>query len=115
MKEMWYGFDKKGLVIDNFFGTYGDAVDYFNSDKCSPLVERFDRKNSVDNTEDFHVSLDARICGIVFEHGDNDFGFWEGFNLSEEDENAIYSILIKYDTQGCSVRGTRKQIIEEME
>ena len=49
MKEMWYGFDKNGRVIETFFGTYGDAVDYFNSDKCSPRVENFDRKNDVDN------------------------------------------------------------------
>lgn len=48
MKEMWYGFDKKGLVIDNFFGTYGDAVDYFNSDNCSPRVESFDRISDVE-------------------------------------------------------------------
>lgn len=47
-KEMWYGFDKNGRVIETFYGSYGDAVDYFNSEKSSPRVERFDRKNEVD-------------------------------------------------------------------
>lgn len=55
----------------------------------------------------------TRIYAIIFEHGENDYGIWEGFSLSEEDENIIYSILSKYDTQGCSLRGTRKEIAKE--
>ena len=48
MKEMWYGFDKNECVIETFFGTYGEAVDYFNSKESSPRVEHFDRKNDID-------------------------------------------------------------------
>ena len=55
------------------------------------------------------------IIGIIFEHGKDDYGLWEGFVLSEEDENAIWQILQKYDTEGCSLRGTRKEIAKEME
>ena len=54
-----------------------------------------------------------RIAGIVIEHGDNDFGYWEGFYLTEEEGNAIWNILNKHDTEGCSIRGTRKEIAEE--
>lgn len=57
---------------------------------------------------------DVEICGIIFRHGEDDYGLWEGFHLAQEDENAIQTILAKYDTEGCSVRGTRKEIIEEM-
>ena len=56
----------------------------------------------------------VKIEGILFVHGEDDFGLCEGFCLSEEDENAIQQILSKYDTEGWSVRGTRKQIAEEM-
>ena len=55
-----------------------------------------------------------RISSIIFEHGKDDYGLWQGFVLSEEDEDAIYKILQKYETQGCSVRGTRKEIAEEI-
>ena len=55
-----------------------------------------------------------RISGIIFEHGKDDYVLWEGFNLSEEDETAIWQILQKYDTEGCSVRGTRKEIAVEI-
>lgn len=55
-----------------------------------------------------------RIAGIVIEHGDNDFGYWEGFYLTEEEENAIWDILRKHDTEGCSIRGARKEIAEEI-
>ena len=60
---------------------------------------------------------ETTIIGILMMHKDGesiDFGLWEGFSLSEDDENAIWGILSKYDTQGCSVRGTRKEIAEEM-
>ena len=54
------------------------------------------------------------ISGIIFQHGNDDYGLWEGFHLSKEDEDAIQKILMKYDTEGYSVRGTRKQIEKEM-
>lgn len=56
----------------------------------------------------------SRISGIVIEHGNNDFGYWEGFYLTEGEENAIWNILDKHDTEGCSIRGTRKEIAEEI-
>lgn len=56
----------------------------------------------------------CRIAGIVIEHGKDDFGYWEGFNLTEAEENAIWNILNKHDTEGCSIRGTRKEITEEI-
>lgn len=55
----------------------------------------------------------CRIVGIVIEHGKDDFGYWEGFSLTEAEENTIWNILSKHDTEGCSIRGTRKEIIEE--
>lgn len=55
----------------------------------------------------------CRIVGIVIEHGKDDFGYWEGFSLTEAEENAIWNILSKHDIEGCSIRGTRKEIIEE--
>lgn len=60
-------------------------------------------------------NTDVEISGIIFRHGEDDYGLWEGFHLSQEDENAIQTILAKYDTDGCSVRGTRKEIAREME
>ena len=56
----------------------------------------------------------VRISGIIFEHGTNDYGFWEGFSLTEEEENQIMEILMRHDTEGCSIRGTRKEISEDI-
>lgn len=56
----------------------------------------------------------VRISGIIFEHGNDDYGFWEGFSLTEAEENAIWQILMNHDTEGCSIRGTRKDIAEEI-
>lgn len=56
----------------------------------------------------------VRISGIIFEHGNDDYGLWEGFSLTEEEENAIWKILAMHDTEGCSLRGTRKEIAKEI-
>lgn len=56
----------------------------------------------------------CKISGIVIEHCKDDFGYWEGFSLNEAEENAIWNILNKHDTEGCSLRGTRKEIAEEI-
>lgn len=56
---------------------------------------------------------EVRIAGILFQHGDDDYALWEGFNLTEEEEEAIWAILSKHDTEGCSVRGAYKQIVVE--
>lgn len=56
----------------------------------------------------------CKVSGIVIEHGKDDSGYWEGFSLTEAEENAIWNILNKHDTEGCSIRGTRKEISEEI-
>lgn len=56
----------------------------------------------------------CRIAGIVIEHGRDDFGYWEGFSLTEAEENANWNILSNHDTEGCSIRGSRKEIAEEI-
>ncbi len=60
------------------------------------------------------MGKESRISGIIFKHGVDDYDLWEGFVFSEEDEKAIWKILMKYETEGGSVRGTRKEIKEEM-
>lgn len=57
---------------------------------------------------------DVRMAGILFQHRDDDYALWEGFNLTEAEEEAIWAILSKHDTEGCSVRGTYNQIIKEV-
>ncbi len=58
---------------------------------------------------------DGALTGIITRHGNDDYGLWEGFALTKEEEMDIWAILMCHDTEGCSVRGTRKQIAKEME
>ncbi len=55
----------------------------------------------------------VRIAGMLFQYGNDDYDLWEGFNLTEAEEEAIWAILAKHDTEGCSVRGAYNQIIVE--
>jgi hypothetical protein len=53
------------------------------------------------------------IAGILFRHGEDDYSYWEGFHLTEEEEEIIANILFKHDTEGCSIRGDYESIIKE--
>lgn len=54
------------------------------------------------------------IHGIIFKHGDDNYSLCTEFSLTEEEHNAIMEILKNHETEGGSVRGTRKEIAEEM-
>ena len=56
---------------------------------------------------------EVKISGILFQHGDNDYDLWEGFNLTEAEVDAIWAILSKHDTEGVSVRGTYSELITQ--
>lgn len=49
--------------------------------------------------------MSENIFGIITRFGEDDFSYWEGFSLSEEEEKQIKTILLKHDTEGFSVRG----------
>lgn len=49
--------------------------------------------------------MDIRIKGIMFEHDDGTASYWDGFYLTEQEENEIQEILMRHDTEGYSVRG----------
>lgn len=58
--------------------------------------------------------MDVRIIGIMSEYDDGTVGYWDGFYLTEEEQNAILDILSKHDTEGCSVRGNLEEIRNEI-
>lgn len=58
--------------------------------------------------------MDVKLNAIIFKHGNDDVELWEGFSLSPEEEKQIREILLRHETEGCSVRGSKKDIIEEM-
>lgn len=64
--------------------------------------------------EESQSEPDVRIGGILIEHGEDDYGFWEGFYLTKSEESTIWKILNRHSAEGCSVRGTKKEIAEEM-
>lgn len=70
---------------------------------------------SLKNPEDYvrKTTNDTWISGILQTHKNGNIEYWEGFNLSEEEENAIWSILEKHDTEGCSNCGSREDIARD--
>lgn len=50
----------------------------------------------------------------MFAHNDGTVGYWDGFHLTEEEQNIIQEILSKHDTEGVSIRGAREEITKEI-
>ena len=55
------------------------------------------------------------LVGIVFKHGQDDFSLWTDFSLTEEEETAVMEILNNHVNEGGSVRGTKEEIIAEIQ
>lgn len=56
----------------------------------------------------------VKISGIIFKHNENDLELWTDFCFSEEDIEKLWEIFMKYNVEGCSIRGTKKEIMEEL-
>ena len=51
----------------------------------------------------------AKLVGFVYQHEDGTFSICSS-DLNPEDETVIQSILIKYETDGTSVRGDKEEL-----
>lgn len=80
---------------------------------CLKLVDKRKVLSQI-GVEIMNTETKQEIIGIVMCHGENDYGYWEGFSLTEEEEEQIYEILMRHDTEGCSIRGTRNDIANDI-
>lgn len=53
------------------------------------------------------------LHSILFRHGDGNFELWQ-LDLPEEARTKVMAILEEYSRTGCSVRGSRKDIVKEL-
>lgn len=53
------------------------------------------------------------IIGFIFKHNSDDLEVWTGFTLTPEEEKTLSGILENHINDGCSIRGTRHEIIKE--
>lgn len=58
--------------------------------------------------------MNGKLCGIVWCHGNRDFGVWETDAISQEDQAKIEEILAKYDTTGTSERSAWDSKISDL-
>lgn len=55
-----------------------------------------------------------RIKGILFEHGKDNYELWQGFQLTEEELDAIMNILEKHQKEGRSVSGDGRKVAKSI-
>lgn len=55
----------------------------------------------------------TQIAGVIYKHGNDDFSLWFP-DLSAEEIKEINALLEKFTNNGCSTRGSKKDIIDEL-
>lgn len=55
-----------------------------------------------------------KITGVIYKHGENDFSIWFP-ELTKSENEEINAFLEKFANTGCSIRGTKQDIISELE
>lgn len=58
------------------------------------------------------MSKNPKIEGIVFRYGDDDYSFWMPGISKEENEKFVQTLFSAFEDNGCSVRGTKKDILD---
>lgn len=57
--------------------------------------------------------MEPELYGIIYKHDADDFEFWQ-VDLPDSAIREIEEILDRYRNRGCSVRGTRNDIKDEL-
>lgn len=58
------------------------------------------------------MSKNPRIKGIIFRHGNDDYSVWMPDISKKENEKFLKTLLAVFEDNGCSVRGTKKDILD---
>lgn len=58
---------------------------------------------------------DNEICGVLFKHEKDVYSYWSDFTLTESEKKTIMGILSKHETEGQSVYGTKRELLDEFE
>lgn len=54
------------------------------------------------------------VIGFIIQHGQDDYSYWEGLSLTEEEKNQIKKIFRHHEIEGYSVRGSKRDIIVDI-
>lgn len=65
-------------------------------------------------SETLSEESEPKVVGFLIQHGQDDYSYWEGFSLTEEEKNQIEKIFQNHETEGYSVRGNRRDIIVDI-
>ena len=104
----------KTYMMDNI--TFNPTELEFGAEDCGCYIDGEPEWIDVEEQDGRIMNTETKqeIIGIVMCHGENDYGYWGGFSLTEEEQEQIYEILMRHDTEGCSIRGTRNDIANEI-
>ena len=111
--------DKEISIADfeQFYSPAGrQALRLFDENACPAAKKEYERvitENELQKSGQTQKESDVEIVGIIFKHGENDYGLWEGFSFTKEEEAVLSKLFAEHDTDGCSIRGTKQEIADD--
>lgn len=67
-----------------------------------------------ERSETLSEESEPKVVGFLIQHGHDDYSYWEGFSLTEEEKKQLSNIFLNHDTEGSSVRGRKKDVVRDM-
>lgn len=74
------------------------------------LKEELNRMNLTESLE----SAQGDLIALVNRHGGGMYSIWTGFNLSSDEQAAIYAILEPHMNEGGSTLGSASEVLEDL-
>lgn len=65
-------------------------------------------------SETLSEESEPKVVGFLIQHGHDDYSYWNGFSLTEEEKKQIQEIICRHDTEGYSIRGSKKEILKDI-
>lgn len=65
-------------------------------------------------SETLSEESEPKVVGFLIQHGHDDYSYWNGFSLTDKEKKQIQEIICRHDTEGYSIRGSKKEILKDI-
>lgn len=102
-----------GLFPAEIYNTDINAIQKITA-SCVSVEQALSEIVPDEMSETLSEESEPKVVGFLIQHGHDDYSYWEGFSLTEEEKEQLSNIFLNHDTEGCSVRGRKKDVVRDM-
>lgn len=102
-----------GLFPTEIYNTDITAIQKI-TDSCVSVEQALSEIVPDEMSKTLSEESEPKVVGFLIQHGQDDYSYWEGFSLTEEEKEQLSNIFLNHDTEGCSVRGRKIDIVRDI-